>query len=834
LEHGCFLWNVDTGTPLAELAHQVDVASLAWVGSTTLVVGGQLRNAYLYDLRVPSNATTHSAMSTIYAHNFSVSGIETDPHRPHQFATYCTVSNEPVKIWDARRTDNYVAEIKMSQHAEATAHAPRVNYNRSDGGSAATACVASLQWSHRQAGILSLAIEDTIHDYDTTASRPLHVGAFACNDPIEDFCLYPYKVYKDKEQAQEDWLSSLYSRRAVVAYENRVVLDLPKHYVAPLAVSRRDGRVVHGLGKVLTIGSTTTGPAAMESLKITNDEDISSRMMRRARCLHVSKYTMDAASNIKMLAEEECALGQGGVSSPDGLLRLWIWIERVESFCADIDESPDISWVWPVKGLLDAGTVRILYVDERQLTKDTKEDCAPLSCVIYDSPGRRAALAACGWSGRYDLSNIMGECEELEEFERSAALAVWHGDIGAAVSALQRGASSIRSHTAKTGYAETLDQVALCIAGYRGGPIESDPSSLLWHQVCANLLARSELSGANHSSSRIAYLRALLKFLTSSSPEIGNQQVLANAELPLIDRVGFACRFLSREQLKEYLKKLVSECQAKGNIEGLIITGIDKQGIRILQSYVDHKADVQTAALVTSRVIIPSAWALEKRTTNEWLHSYRDFLNTLQMWQSRAMFDVDRASLLREFKARQEAAMAAGSMGGKLKKPKPPGRMLSHDPDVQAPIPAQIDARCNYCGSPLIHRNKDGASIESSLAKMKSVLNCCPTCRKPLPRCAVCLLSLGTINPFQGLLSRMSQEDTSSTTNLPFAEWFAWCARCKHGGHAHHLVGWFANHDACPVSGCDCRCQFDGIKKLNRPALSGQMKTNECTPVPGT
>jgi hypothetical protein len=55
---------------------------------------------------------------------------------------------------------------------------------------------------------------------------------------------------------------------------------------------------------------------------------------------------------------------------------------------------------------------------------------------------------------------------------------------------------------------------------------------------------------------------------------------------------------------------------------------------------------------------------------------------------------------------------------------------------------------------------------------------------------------------------------------LPLAEWFTWCMNCKHGGHAHHLVGWFANQETCPVSGCECRCQFDGIQKLSRPALA--------------
>ena len=94
------------------------------------------------------------------------------------------------------------------------------------------------------------------------------------------------------------------------------------------------------------------------------------------------------------------------------------------------------------------------------------------------------------------------------------------------------------------------------------------------------------------------------------------------------------------------------------------------------------------------------------------------------------------------------------------------------------------------------------------------------------------MLTLGALNPFmeltkerprpaaRGVAAAVQPEDLSSLANLPFAEWFSWCVRCKHGGHAHHMVGWFAKHEVCPVSGCHCRCQFDGISKLQRPAVS--------------
>ena len=106
-------------------------------------------------------------------------------------------------------------------------------------------------------------------------------------------------------------------------------------------------------------------------------------------------------------------------------------------------------------------------------------------------------------------------------------------------------------------------------------------------------------------------------------------------ELCLADRVGVAIRFLNRADLRSFLDLSLRQCLQKGNLEGLIITGLDRRGVgtMIIQSYVDKTSDVQTAALVVSRVIPADA---EKRISNEWLENYRDLLNNLQLWHSRA------------------------------------------------------------------------------------------------------------------------------------------------------------------------------------------------------
>mmetsp|Transcript_20063 Transcript_20063/g.29539 ORF Transcript_20063/g.29539 Transcript_20063/m.29539 type:complete len:396 (+) Transcript_20063:215-1402(+) len=390
----------------------------------------------------------------------------------------------------------------------------------------------------------------------------------------------------------------------------------------------------------------------------------------------------------------------------------------------------------------------------------------------------------------------------------------------------------------------------MCVAGYSGSDIQSNKASV-WKNACEGLLRRPDLSDGTRNT-HVSYLRAVCIFLINIGREDGLDKILYDETLSLSDRVAFACRFLSRNDLKTYLDICIQECLSKGNVEGILITGLDKKGISLMQSYVDRYSDVQTAALVSSRVILPADWIVERVVCSEWLDSYRDLLNTWQMWHSRAMFDVGRADLMRRLKDKQAEDIVGSSGRGAMPlqgrrgpygynyvqpKKQPFHASASSrqsDTDMYLPsLPAQLCARCNYCNAtlPLSSLRRQEGIANSWLSRQKPVLSCCPQCRKPLPRCAICLLPLGCLNPYMELkrernrLSRAGangmhgSDDLSELANMPFAEWFTWCMRCKHGGHAHHLVGWFSNHDTCPVSGCDCRCQFDGIQRISRPAL---------------
>jgi hypothetical protein len=89
----------------------------------------------------------------------------------------------------------------------------------------------------------------------------------------------------------------------------------------------------------------------------------------------------------------------------------------------------------------------------------------------------------------------------------------------------------------------------------------------------------------------------------------------------------------------------------------------------------------------------------------------------------------------------------------------------------------------------------------------------CPSCRKPLPKCSLCLLSMGCINPYlqlqyetqhrkglvavkagggadagAGVAEEPDSEVATDRNAMPFADWWTWCQSCRHGGHATHLA----------------------------------------------
>nr|CCA18830.1 conserved hypothetical protein [Albugo laibachii Nc14] len=497
--------------------------------------------------------------------------------------------------------------------------------------------------------------------------------------------------------------------------------------------------------------------------------------------------------------------------------------------------------------------------------------------------------------------------ESEAESSRAAAIAAFHGDLQSSISFLQKAAlsssqqapESEERHAYPVYSSDIYQLVAMAVAGYSSDSTLSkkpNTQASLWMNMCQQLLKRNEIS----SSVRPRYLHALLTFLCACSVNLssrnqnrgsmsssgqrqgsslsqrrrswgstegflnanlkgdGNESsitsfvsILNDTTLFLSDRMAFACRFLPAEELGAFIKYIETEYTRKGFLEGLIVTGLDSKGLELMQTYLDRTSDIQTVALIAAR--LPAKYNFS-RVLSQWIAQYQDLLNHLRLFHERARFDVGRSQL--------QAYMNGVSS-------------LLHDSSAQmtldpssATLPPHLYVRCNYCNASLSLASllRLGGSHSSWLNRAKPKLSCCPSCRKPLPRCTLCLLPFGCLNPYFELARRRSKqlaenvncvvthslassgmpqepsagsatqgasnivgqsvipesdlasksgENMAQLSSIPFVEWFTWCQTCKHGGHSHHLADWFENHAICPVTDCKCQC-----RELDQPLLS--------------
>lgn len=161
------------------------------------------------------------------------------------------------------------------------------------------------------------------------------------------------------------------------------------------------------------------------------------------------------------------------------------------------------------------------------------------------------------------------------------------------------------------------------------------------------------------------YFRAMLTHLA-----LGDwSEVLEEESLPLRERLAIAFQFLDDKALSSYLRRTSDRSSSRGDIGGIIVTGLTSSGMDILQNYVDRTGDVQTAAILSSYVS-PSRFSDVR--VERWLETYRDLLDGFKLFHHRVSFDIDRGQIIQD-------AVQSGDVS----------------PFEWAP--RQIIIRCNYC-----------------------------------------------------------------------------------------------------------------------------------------
>uniref|UniRef100_T1JHX6 Uncharacterized protein n=1 Tax=Strigamia maritima TaxID=126957 RepID=T1JHX6_STRMM len=385
---------------------------------------------------------------------------------------------------------------------------------------------------------------------------------------------------------------------------------------------------------------------------------------------------------------------------------------------------------------------------------------SPVTTRIYCSKDREYALQLCGWGcdrNGLQLSKFLDNLEKDKYFARAAAIAIFNLQIQRAIELLRKGAQQEDVNTASSDPGVNLNVVAMALSGF------TVEKSALWRRMCSSL--RHQLYDP--------YLRAIFSFLTCEQESF--DEILTDDGIALSDKVAFACWFLTDSSLSDYLYKLTIKLISRGNVEGILLTGLIGDGLELMQRYVDNTGDIQTLCLIIMHAN-PTKILDDPRVLN-WIASYRSLLDQLQLWHNRAKFDVQWNKIS-----------------------KVASRPLQH-----------IYISCNYCGKSISSSMGSQSALVMSkghhpaMFANKTKMTSCPGCRKPLPRCAVCLINMGTPSG-TGIVKHDGKNESSNLRLTKFASWFTWCQTCRHGGHTAHIIEWFKEQAECPVTGCTCKC----------------------------
>jgi hypothetical protein len=167
-------------------------------------------------------------------------------------------------------------------------------------------------------------------------------------------------------------------------------------------------------------------------------------------------------------------------------------------------------------------------------------------------------------------------------------------------------------------------------------------------------------------------------------------ETMQDEPIPLAEKLAIALRFFDDSELLHFIDKLIREAKQHGELHGLMLTGINKDAIEILQAYVDSTGDIQTAAMVsalapqlyirelyprghernqirTRRVSTSTHWSADDGSTSSmeglspvydthsetirrviqgWIDVYRDLLDGWRLFHHRSQFDIERGELV--------------------------------------------------------------------------------------------------------------------------------------------------------------------------------------------
>ncbi|EFP77606.2 uncharacterized protein PGTG_03562 [Puccinia graminis f. sp. tritici CRL 75-36-700-3] len=493
------------------------------------------------------------------------------------------------------------------------------------------------------------------------------------------------------------------------------------------------------------------------------------------------------------------------------------------------------------------------------------------------SDQRQTALFLCGPdynSGK--IEEVLTKYEQMGMYGKACAIALFSGNTQRAITSLQRSddlqlrtlAPPLATHLNTQRHGQARDPIFDQVCRQLSDERTSEPYLRAIFAYCATgdwreVIDETGLPLKDRLAVGLRFLsdEEIFHWLEESARDAIQSGDLEGILLTGLNHAGL----LKSKKTDEMLEGKVSKSRGSSD-ESRDLLG---PGFRLIQTYVNRTGDLQTAALA-SHLVVPTR--LREPTAERWVDSYRRLLDRWTLFNVRVELDISRG-----LKARQSLTTSLNSTGTTTTSSSSLFPSQAVNPNSLVIAPPQLLLRCQHCLEVLsdgpnvraqLHRISERAppvlippivsSSSSSAAAAASVAasaftsasassasvsasaspvgfsnlpgnpaaigpasskknmssnnplfvqskqtNRCRMCGKGLPKCSICLIPL-TIND-------------SRTPSI-----WAWCHRCRHVGHAHHLDLWASRGNlVCPVSGCDCLCwDASGPASFPLPASS--------------
>ncbi|KAK4175224.1 hypothetical protein QBC36DRAFT_216641, partial [Triangularia setosa] len=279
---------------------------------------------------------------------------------------------------------------------------------------------------------------------------------------------------------------------------------------------------------------------------------------------------------------------------------------------------------------------------------------------------------------------------------------------------------------------------------------------LLFVSLALQLIGKDKVEtldfDARVASKTDPYLRAISSIIAT-----GDWALIANQpSLPLRDRIFIALRTFDDDHLTYWLQAQVIKALSSGDIEGIVLTGITDSLVDILCRYVHKFNDFQTASLLLS---ICSPRFIDDVRATAFREAYRRYLQRHHAFYLRAKFDVEstkRSKHLgrptvkppgRQIALRCVYCDAETSMSMGHNRPTPhdgtPNFLLLPPTASSASSTHPSPATISIIPAGNTTKSSKGRSSNPFTDKMISSGISCPTCKRHLPRCVVCLEVVG-------------------------------------------------------------------------------------------